>query len=177
MTLLGKRYAQALHALATEQGAAAAVGKDLAALHEVLSDASIRAVLTSPDVSAPDRARILEKLTAGCHPLVTNTIGVLQHRRRLGVLFDLASAYRAIEMLARGEVDGVVESAMALEPAEVDALAQLASRLSGKKVHLDVAVRPDLLGGVRLRVGNVLYDGSLRAALVQLEQKLQQVAV
>lgn len=177
MTLLAKRYAQALHALATEQGAAAAVAKDLAALHEVVSDATVRALLTSPDVPAPERARILEKLTAGRHSLVTNTIGVLQQRRRLEVLFDLFPAFRALEMAAHGEVDGVVESAMALDPADVEALTALAGRLSGKKVHTTVAVRPDLLGGVRLRIGNVLYDGSLRAALVQLEQKLQQVPV
>jgi F-type H+-transporting ATPase subunit delta len=102
---------------------------------------------------------------------------VLQQRRRLDVLFDLGPAYRAMVMNARGEVDGVAESAHALDAQELAALAELASRLSGKKVKLTTAHRPELLGGVRLRVGNVLYDGSLRATLDQLEQKLQQATV
>lgn len=177
MSLLAKRYAQALYALATEQGAAEAVGKDLAALHPVLGDPAVAAVITSPDVTATERTRLLEKLTAGRHGLLVNTIGVLQHRRRLDVMFELEPAYRALEMAGRGEVDGVVESALPLESADQQALETLADRLSGKKVSLQVAVRPDLLGGVRLRIGNVLYDGSLRTALVQLEQKLQQSAL
>ncbi|MBL8756526.1 MAG: F0F1 ATP synthase subunit delta, partial [Planctomycetes bacterium] len=98
-------------------------------------------------------------------------------RRRLDVLFDLGPAFRALAMAARGEVDGVAESAHPLEAADLAALTELAGRLSGKKVRLTVAIRPELLGGVRLCVGNVLYDGSLRAALDQLEHKLQQATV
>ena len=177
MTLLGKRYASALHALATEQGAADAVGKDLEAVHAALADPRVRPVLTSPDLTAPERTQLLSALVAGRHTLVANTVGVLQHRRRLDVLFDLYPAYRALAMQARGEVDGVVESAMPLDEPDLQALTALAGRLSGKKVGLRAAVRPELLGGVRLRLGNILYDGSLHAALAQLEQKLQQAAV
>ena len=56
-------------------------------------------------------------------------------------------------------------------------LEALAGRLSGKKVRLAVAIRPEVLGGVRLRVGNVLYDGSLQSQLGQLAQKLAQASV
>jgi F-type H+-transporting ATPase subunit delta len=71
----------------------------------------------------------------------------------------------------------VAESAHPLGDAELAALTTLAGRLSGKKVQLTSIVRADLLGGVRLRVGNVLYDGSLRAALDQLQHTLTQTAV
>jgi F-type H+-transporting ATPase subunit delta len=177
MTLLAKRYATALHALATQQHAVDALHGDLAAVHAALQPAAARALITSPDVNAGERGQVLDKLAAGRHPLLRNLIGVLQHRRRLAVLFDLFPAWKALVMASRGEVDGVVESAMALADDELQALTALAGRLTGKKVHLTVAVRPDLLGGVRLRVGNVLYDGSLRASLDQLGQKLQQSAI
>lgn len=177
MTLLAKRYASALFALAKEKGALDALTSDLATVHAELAVPAARALLTSPDVSAPERQQVLGKLTAGRHELLVNLVGVLQHRRRLEVLADLPAAFRELVMVERGEVEGVAESAHPLSDAEMTSLTSLASRLSGLKVQLTAAHRPDLIGGVRLRIGNVLYDGSLRAALNQLEQKLQQSAV
>jgi len=177
MTLLAKRYATALYALAAQQNAVDAVGADLAVVQAVFSDPAARALLTSPDVTAPERSAVLDKLTAGRSVLLRNTVGVLQHRRRLAVLFDLHAAWREIVMAARGEVAGVAESAHPLSADELAALTALAGRLSGKKVQLTTAHRPELIGGVRLRLGNELYDGSLRASLDQLEQKLQQATI
>lgn len=177
MSLLAKRYAEALFVLATQQGAVDAVGSDLAAVHAALGAPGARALVTSPDVKPEDRARVLDKLTQGRSPLVRNVFGVLQHRRRLEVLFDLQPAYRALVMAARGEVEGVAESAHPLADDEVRSLEALAGRLSGKKVRLAVAIRPEVLGGVRLRIGNVLYDGSLQSQLGQLAQKLAQASV
>jgi len=177
MTLLGKRYADALHSLAQEQNAVDAIAGDLAAIHSALTAPGARGLLGSPDVKPEERSRVLGALTKGRHQLVSNLVGVLQHRHRLDVLFDLYPEYRALVMAQRGEVEGVAESAHALTDADVQSLASLAGQLSGKKVHLTVALRPELLGGVRLRVGNVLYDGSLRQALDQLEQRLQQAAI
>lgn len=176
MTLLAKRYAAALHALATEQNVVDAVGKDLAALHAALALPGARALVSSPDVTASERSALLGKLCGGSD-LLRNLVGVIQQRRRLEVLFDLYPAYRDLVMAAQGEIEGVAESAHALDAGELAALAALAGRLSGKKVPLTAALRPELLGGVRLRIGNVLYDGSLRAALDQLEQKLSQATV
>ena len=177
MTLLGKRYAEALHSLAQEQNAVDAIAGDLAAIHAALATPGARAVLSSPDVKPDERARVLGALTQGRHQLVANLLGVLQHRHRLDVLFDLHPEYRALVMAQRGELEGVVESAHPLTEAELLGMTALAGQLSGKKVQLTVALRPELLGGVRLRVGNVLYDGSLRQALDQLERQLQQAAI
>jgi F-type H+-transporting ATPase subunit delta len=177
MSLLAKRYAEALFALASQQGAVDAVAGDLSALHAALAAPGARALVTSPDVKPEERARVLDKLTQGKGGLVRNLFGVLQHRRRLEVLFDLQPAYRALVMAARGEVEGVAESAHPLAAEELASLEALAGRLSGKKVKLTVAIRPEVLGGVRLRVGNVLYDGSLQSQLGQLAQRLAQASV
>lgn len=173
MTLLAKRYATALFALAKDKGAADAVAADMAVLHSELHSPGASALLTSPDVSIEERDKVLSKLTEGRHELVANLVGVLQHRRRLEVLADMPTSYRALLMEERGEVEGVAESAHPLGAEELTALTDLAKRLSGKKVVLTAKHNPALLGGVRLIVGNVLYDGSLQAALTQLRNKLQ----
>lgn len=177
MTLLAKRYATALFALAKDKGAADAVASDMAALHGELHAPGASELLSSPDVSVEERANVLKKLTEGRHELVTNLVGVMQHRRRLDVLPDLPTAYRTLYMEDRGEVEGVAESAHPLGADELAGLTELANRLSGKKVVLTSKHNTELLGGVRLIVGNVLYDGSLRAALTQLQDKLQQSSV
>lgn len=177
MTLLAKRYATALFALAKDKGAVDAVAADMAALHGELHAPGAKALLSSPDVSAEERTAVLKKLTDGRHELVANLVGVMQHRRRLDSLADLPTAFRTLYMEDRGEVEGVAESAHPLGADELSGLTELANRLSGKKVVLTSKHNPDLLGGVRLIVGNVLYDGSLRAALEQLQGKLQQSSV
>jgi F-type H+-transporting ATPase subunit delta len=177
MTLLAKRYAQALHTLAAGRDEADVVGAHLQGLDAALAMPALRAMLTSPDVRAPERADVLEKLGRGRHELVRNLLGVLLHRHRLEVLFDLYPAYRALQLAARGEVEGVVETPFPLGDPEMLALTSLAGRLSGKKVSLTADLRPELLGGVRLRIGNVLYDGSMQTALGQLEHKLMQATV
>jgi len=177
MTLLSKRYATALHRLAMASGAADAVGADVLALHRDVSSPGARALLTSPDVREAERLAVLGKLGAGRHQMVQNLIGVLQHRRRIEVLFDLHPEYHALALAQRGEVEGKVETPHALGAAEMASLTVLAGQLSGKKVTLTQELRPALLGGVRLRVGNVLYDGSMQQALQQLEQKLMQASI
>lgn len=177
MSLLGKRYATAL--LLAARGAAAVdrIGDDLETLHGALLEPAVRALLTSPDLKGTEREAVLEKLGAGRHPLVQNLLQVLLRRRRLEVLFDLQPEWRALVMAERGEADGTVETPRPLGAEETRRLAEVAERLAKKKVALRVEVRPELIGGVRLRVGNVLFDGSVKSALDQLEQRLLQVPV
>ncbi len=177
MTLLAKRYAEALHALAKAQGATDAVAAGAQAVHDALATPAAKDVLLSPDLAREQRAAMLGKLTAGCHQLLQNLVGVLVQRHRVEVLFDLYPALRDLIMAERGEVEGVVETPRALGEADMTALGTLAERLSGKKVSLTQQHRPEVLGGVRLRIGNVLYDGSMQAALADLEHKLLQASI
>ena len=177
MSLLAKRYAGALFALADAAGAADAIERELGALHADFASPGARVLLTSPDIGSAERGVVLEKIAHGRHQLVQNLIGVLQHRRRLEVLFDIHPAFRALLLEKRGEVEGTAEAAHPIDAAELEQLAALAGKLSGKKVTLTAVHAPELLGGVRLRVGNKLYDGSMQSVLGQLENRLLQAAI
>lgn len=176
MSLLARRYATALHLAAKEQGAADQVLDDLTAVHAALA-APLLSMLQSPDLTADERQRVLATLGRGRHQLVQNLLQLLQHRHRLEVLPALQPAYRELVMQERGQQDGVVETPLPLDQDELMHLQQLASRLSGKQVSLTTKLRPELIGGVRLLVGNVLFDGSVKSALDQLEQQLLQARV
>jgi F-type H+-transporting ATPase subunit delta len=177
MSLLAKRYASALHLAAKASNAVAQVETDLRELHGDLQDRSVQMLLTSPDVKAAQRAVYVDKLGSGRHALVQNFLRVALQRRRQEMLPDLFPAFRALCMEERGEVEGVVETPKALGPDDLARLAELAKSLCGKTCVLTQRERPELIGGVRLIVGDVLYDGSVLSSLQQLEQKLLQASI
>lgn len=177
MTLLAKRYASALHLAAKAGNAVPQVESDLMALHAALQDRAVLGLLTSPEVAQGQRQRVVEKLGQGRHALVQNVLAVALQRRRQQMLPDLYPAFRALCMQERGEVEGVVETPRKLGPDDLARLAELAKGLCGKKCLLEQRERPELIGGVRLIVENVLYDGSVLSSLQQLEQKLLSASV
>lgn len=172
MSLPVKRYATALYRAADEKGAVDAVAGDLEALHAVLSEPDVRAVLTNPAAPVGLCRTILDKATSGAHELVVNFTKVAVERRRVELLPDIWPSFQALVREARGEATGVLETARPLGDGERERLETLAASLSGKKVTLEVVENPDLIGGVRLRVGNTLYDGSMAHSLEQLHKQL-----
>ena len=78
---------------------------------------------------------------------------------------------------SRGEVEGTVETAKPIDDDELRKIEAAASVTFGKKVSLRVEVDPELIGGIRLRVGNTLFDGSVATALDDLERKLMEAPV
>lgn len=177
MSLLAKRYATALHLAAKAAGAVEQVEGQLQSLHLGLQDRAVRDLMVSPDVGEQQRDAVISKLSAGMHPLVANLMRVAQRRRRLSVLSDISPAYSRLCMQERGEIEGIVQTPKPLSAADMQTVQATADRLSGKKCRLSVEVRPELIGGIRLILGNVSYDGSVQSTLRQLEQQLLQANV
>ena len=78
---------------------------------------------------------------------------------------------------SRGEVEGVVESAKLLDVKELGELETTVSASVGAKASLELRINPDLLGGVRVRVGNTLYDGSIATAIEDLSRRLMDAPI
>lgn len=172
MSGLVRRWAQAAFDVASAQGAVDAVGQDLAQIAEVLNDADLRALVQRPELSTSLRDRLTLGLSRDRHPLTGNLLRALAARRRLALLTELPKAFEALVLASRGEVRGVVETSHPLDEAAMATLGRAAEQLSGQKVVLDVRQNPALIGGVRLRVGNTLWDGSVSARLERLRQQL-----
>ncbi|MHC5063476.1 MAG: ATP synthase F1 subunit delta [Planctomycetota bacterium] len=177
MSLIANRYARALYESASGKEAVEKVQGDLAKLGEALQDEALRALILDPDIPASKRAELLRKLVAEAHVLTRSLIDVLIHRRRFEILDDIPAAYAALVREQRGEELGIVESAQALVEDQLARLEERASKLSGKKVTLEQVTNPELIGGVRLRVGNTLYDSSVASALEELERQLLEVPI
>lgn len=177
MASLTNRYSEALFDVANSDGSAGAVADDCAVLEIALEERDMRLFLQNPQVSKQAKADLLQKvLSSGGrspHAHTTRFLDVVLDRGRQEYLGEIARTYRARALDARGELEGVVETASELSSEDVARLAAGLGKIVGKKLVLSVKVDEALLGGFRVRVGDRMFDASLRSQLEALGQKLK----
>ena len=172
------RYARALVEAVLNPAAALEpklAAEELHSFQELLAGGSeLRNVLLSPAVTASRKRAVVAKF-AGMMPLsriVRNFLYVLIDRRRILILDEIVDAYKVILDERLGVVRADVKSARPLSGEQQSALQVELSRISGNEVRCNYAVDEDLLGGVVAKIGSTIYDGSVRAQLNALKQRL-----
>ncbi|HEY1599891.1 MAG TPA: ATP synthase F1 subunit delta [Pirellulales bacterium] len=168
-------YAKALLAAADKAGVAEATVDDLEAIDREVLERFPRlvTVLASGFVNADEKRQIVDRTFAGrVSPLVLNFLRVLAQHERLDALRDIARAAREQYDVMRGLVRVEVTTATTL----TDELAakikeQLRGMLGGEPV-LMTSIKPELIGGVVLRVGDAVYDGSVAARLADVRGRI-----
>ncbi len=161
-------YASALFELAVERDVVASVETDLATLVELIKEsADLRRVVHSPVLARTVQARAMDAVleAVGVDPLVRNFGGILARNRRLPELAAIAEHFHAFAADRRGETEAIAESAVALSDDLTARIEETISSALGRKAVLRASVNPELLGGVLVRVGSTLVDGSLRTKL------------
>jgi F-type H+-transporting ATPase subunit delta len=173
---LSGRYALALFELANEQKKLEAVGKDLAAVKQALGESDVfRALTTSPLVGRDEATRAVAA-TANAMKLDTvtaNFLGVLARNRRLSQLPAVIRAFNQLAARHRGEITAEVTSAHALDAGQVDAIKQNLRSRMGRDIAVDLSVDPAILGGLVVKIGSQMIDGSIRTKLNNLAQVMK----
>ncbi len=173
---LAGRYATALFGLARDQKQIDAVTRSLDAIEAALAESSdLRALVSSPLVGRNDAARAIGALlpTLGLDPITGRFITVLAQNGRLAELHKIIRAVRLLASSHRGETSAEVTSAHPLNDAQVAALkARLKARV-GREVTIDAKVDSALLGGLVVRLGSQMIDGSIRTKLNTLAQAMR----
>jgi F-type H+-transporting ATPase subunit delta len=126
------------------------------------------------DVSAAERRAALQGLAGplGLSPLLTHFLSFLIDQRRTRDLAAIHEDYVRLAEEAAGRVRGEVVSATPLDPAQLARIRAALARRMGRELDLAIRVDPDLLGGLVARVGDLVFDGSLRTQLAQLRAQL-----
>ncbi len=162
------RYATALFELAKSSGAADAVEADLTAFRAMLDSSSELAdLLASPLHSADEKSAVLGALAdkAKFHELTRNTFGVAARNRRAGELGAVAKVFAALAAADRGVVTADVQTAAPLTKKQTEALAASLKSAFGREIEVRTDVRPELMGGLIVKVGSRMFDSSLRTKL------------
>lgn len=174
-TVVARRYAKALFELARERNAVAETEEHLKlAVNAIRGSAEFRTLLAAPSVPTAAKIDALRgAFGPSVSPIVLNTLCLLVERRRQNLLAALLEAYAQVAGEALGRIEASVVSARPLSDEEKDKLAATFRAKLGKDVRLNVTVDPTLLGGLTVRIGDTLYDGSLKGKLSRLEKMLQ----
>ena len=173
--ILGRRYANALLALATQAGNLDKVSSDLRDFAKSWDESrELRSVFENPSVPVDTRRKVLREIAAasGMDPMLRDTLLLVSDRGRLAHLSEIAEAFFALAEERSGRVRAEVTSAAELPDAYVQELQRLLERVTGKQVSVTKRVDPTLLGGVVTRIGDHVFDGSVKNRLEELKHEL-----
>jgi F-type H+-transporting ATPase subunit delta len=169
------RYAKALFGLAQDEHKQAEVRAEIEGL-DGLFDGSreLREALLMPMHPADERKSALKAICgrANISPLVQNFLSYLIDQRRLIDFGGIVAAFAELSDLASGLMTAEIVSASPLDERRSDRLRRALSERTGQAVKLEIKVDPSLIGGVIAKVGDLVFDGSLRTQLTQLRANL-----
>jgi F-type H+-transporting ATPase subunit delta len=173
-TTIARNYAEALLALARKANDLAGYGSMMNAVADAMQrDASLRLFLESPRVSAQEKNAVLARAFQDRMPrLFVLYLQTLVKKRRQMLIPQIAVEYASLVDEIEGRIHAQVT--VAREPSDADR-AEIAAQLTralGRQVVPHVAVNPAILGGLVVRVGDTVMDGSVRRRLSQLRSRL-----
>ncbi len=177
-TGLAGRYATAVFEMAEADGALDRVADDLGRLAAMIRGSDdLTRLIRSPVISREDQKRAMAALMekSGMGELSVRFVGVVAQNRRLFVLPDMITAYRALLAAHRGEASVEVVSATTLTKNQRTAIGAALKKAVGGRIALDVKVDPGLLGGLIVRVGSRMIDSSLSTKLQHLRLAMKGV--
>ena len=173
---IARRYAKALIELATEEQAVEKYHGELTDFETLLAACpEASAVFSSPAFTVGVKKELLKEIV-GRLPMsgtVSNFLFVLLQKNRLGQLSQIIAGYRAFADELSGVLRGTVTSALPLEEKQVSELRTSLEKSTGKKVLLQVELDSSLIGGVVTRIGDKIFDGSIRTQLDRIQDILQ----
>ena len=171
---IARPYAEAVFRLADEGGKLAEWSASLANLTQVAADERVLRAIGDPKRSTSAVAgMIISVLSGKLSGDAENFVRVLAENRRLTVLGEIRTQFEALKHEREGVVEARVESAFPLDEAQLADLVARIERHTGRKVKASVSVNQELIGGVRVAIGDKVIDASARAQLAALENALK----
>ena len=172
---LARRYARAVIELGEANKNLDKMGGDLRSLAKAMKESEeLQDALTNPAIRRADRRKVLDGLlkVIGAQPQTKNLVYVLLDGERVGSLIAISREVDAMIQAKSGRVTAEITSAQPLDAGQVQQITAALEKLSGKKVDVTKKEDPELLGGVVAKVGDVVYDGSLRSQLRSIREEL-----
>ncbi|MBN2141439.1 MAG: ATP synthase F1 subunit delta [Desulfovibrionaceae bacterium] len=176
--IVSRRYAKALFSLGQKRGGPEleAYGNELSGLADVLKGApeALR-FFKNPSFSPKEKKAVMGTILdqVKVDPTVRNFCDLLADKGRLDALLDISSDFGAMLDEAKGVLRGSLTTAKDLSAGRRSELKKRLEEQTGRKLELDFATDPEILGGVVLRIGDKVLDASLRAQLQILKETIK----
>jgi F-type H+-transporting ATPase subunit delta len=169
--IVARRYAQAFYAVARDSGRVAELRDQLAAAVAALTDPRVEVALRNPRLSAAERQQVLEMLPDLAAP-TRNLLRLLLERRRTALLPQVLDHYDRLVDRDAGVVRAEVVTAVPVDQELEQEIRQTLAQQLGGTVQTVIRQDPDILGGLIIRIGDRVIDGSVRTRLEHLQAAL-----
>jgi F-type H+-transporting ATPase subunit delta len=168
-----RRYAEAAFEVAMRDGTVDAWRAELDDAASIAADEEVGRMLANPAVPLDTRTEMAQTIFgAVVSQPVLNLINLMLRRGRIHQLPRIAAEFRRLDNARQGITPATATSAAPLDPDEVRAVTERMEQLTGGRIELDLQVDPSLLGGLVVRLGDRLIDGSVRGRLERLRNQL-----
>ena len=176
MSAVALRYAQAFASVvAAHKLDPLATEKQLGDFGDILAESqALREVLGNPAIPSDQKLRVLDAIASRLqmYPQVRNFLAVVMDHQRIHELHDILEEYHGLADEQAGLAEAEITTAHPLNDQDRSALEVEVARLAGGRVRASYREDASLIGGAVVRIGSTVYDGSIRAQLQELKQKL-----
>ena len=172
---LARRYATAVYSLAVDRKAVERVGTSLAALVEgIEANPIVAQFFVAPIVDRYEKERILSEVLGGrVDEIAFHTLLLLVRKHREPILRAVLEEFRSLEMAGRGVEPLTIAASHELSQRDLAALAERIEAIYGRKFEPRLVVDPELVGGLRITMGDRLIDGTVAGRLDELARALE----
>ena len=178
MDPVARRYALALTEEAQASSQLADIDADIDTMAQTVEQSrDLRQMLESPVIPVAKKDTVLRRLFEGTvSDLALRFVGLLTSKDRAALLPDVLDAYRALRDERTGTVEATVRTAKPLSPTEVDRLTAALEARADATVRVRYEIDPSLIGGLVVRMGDVVYDQSVKHQLDTLRDQFAERA-
>jgi ATP synthase F1 delta subunit len=177
MEAIAEVYARSLFEVAKEHDVLDRVHDELGEFAEALSeDRELQVFLFSPYFSSGEKREGVTKIVSDADERFVNFLELLAERHRMPALFRIRREFEALWAEENQLLPVTVTSAVELDEGVVEDIGKRIQEQTGRKVELSSNVDPDVLGGLKLQVGNMVLDGTVRNRLERLRKTVAKAA-
>ncbi|HZG17134.1 MAG TPA: F0F1 ATP synthase subunit delta [Candidatus Bathyarchaeia archaeon] len=171
---VAKRYARALYEVAKERGLIDQIETEVNSVVEAVNgNADLEKLLMHPHIAADAKKELVKDLfQAHLSEETLNFLYILVENGRESDLATIAYSYIQLANEERGIADAIVTTAKALSTEEQAQIAEQFGKVLNKKLRIQTVVDPSILGGVVVKIGDRLYDGSIKSKLEHFAHQL-----
>lgn len=176
VSAIARRYAKALVQLGAEEGAVERFHAELTSVESLFAaNPALGALFANPAYGIEAKREILKDVNArlAASTTIGNFLLLLLERGRLAALPQIVASFSSLADDLSGVVRPAVTTAQPLDDAQVADIKAALEKNTGKKVALTVNVDPALIGGIVTKIGNTVFDGSVKTQLTRIEDTLQ----